>query len=139
MLLAAFLAGSFVPFSSETVMAALWAVGLNPVLLVVYGTIGNTLGSIFNYIIGSFGHLRWLEKWRHIKPATLRKAENFVRGRGALMGFFCFLPVLGSALSVALGMAKSNMLLTFLSMAVGKLLRYVILIFGLVHIIHTIA
>ena len=48
MLLAAFLAGSFFPFSSEAVMVALMATGLDPWQLMIYGTIGNVLGSCFN-------------------------------------------------------------------------------------------
>ena len=49
MLAAAFLAGSFFPFSSEAVMAGLQAAGLEPLPLVIYGSIGNVLGSMFNY------------------------------------------------------------------------------------------
>ena len=52
MLLAAFLAGSFFPFSSEAVMAGLQAAGLEPVPLIIYGSIGNVLGSMFNYGFG---------------------------------------------------------------------------------------
>ena len=37
MFLIGFLAGSFIPFSSETVMTALLAAGLHPAGLVVYG------------------------------------------------------------------------------------------------------
>ena len=40
MFLSAFLAGSFLPFSSEAVMLALLATGVDPVLLLVYGSIG---------------------------------------------------------------------------------------------------
>lgn len=43
MFLAAFLAGSFFPFSSEAVMLALLAMGLNPWELMLYGTAGNVL------------------------------------------------------------------------------------------------
>ena len=49
MLVAAFLAGSFFPFSSEAIMLALLAAGLHPLPLVIYGTIGNVAGSMFNY------------------------------------------------------------------------------------------
>ena len=52
MLFASFLAGSFFPFSSEAVMLALQAAGLEPLPLVIYATIGNTLGSYFNYGVG---------------------------------------------------------------------------------------
>ena len=44
MLVAAFLAGSFFPFSSEVVMVALNAAGLDAWQLVIYGTVGNVAG-----------------------------------------------------------------------------------------------
>ncbi|MBF1082052.1 MAG: DedA family protein, partial [Prevotellaceae bacterium] len=53
MFLVGFLAGSFIPFSSETVMTALLAAGLNPAGLVAYGSAGNIAGGMFNYWIGS--------------------------------------------------------------------------------------
>ena len=55
MLVAAFLAASILPFSSEAVMVGLQAAGLDPIFLIVYGTIGNVLGSMFNYTIGRLG------------------------------------------------------------------------------------
>ena len=60
MLAAAFLAGSFFPFSSEAVMLALLATGLDTWQLVVYGTVGNVLGSVFNYCVGRMGRLEWI-------------------------------------------------------------------------------
>ena len=46
MFIAAFLAGSILPFSSEAVMIALLAAGINPYLLLLYASIGNSLGGI---------------------------------------------------------------------------------------------
>lgn len=60
MLLSAFLAGSVFPFSSEAVMLGLLAAGLHPVSLVIYATIGNVGGGLFNYWIGHFGRLDWI-------------------------------------------------------------------------------
>ena len=57
MLIAAFIAGSFLPFSSEAVMVGLVAAGLEPVPLAIYGTIGNWLGSMFNYGVGRLGKM----------------------------------------------------------------------------------
>ena len=51
-------------------------------------------------------------------------------GRGAWMGFFAFLPVLGSAITIALGLMRSNIFITFLAITLGKIFRYVILIYG---------
>lgn len=130
MLLAAFLAGSFFPFSSEAVMVALMATGLDPWQLMVYGTIGNVLGSVFNYSVGRMGKLEWIEKYLHVKKKDLDKAERFMAGRGAWMGFFAFLPVLGSAITILLGLMRANVVITFVSITLGKIFRYVILIYG---------
>lgn len=130
MLLAAFLAGSFFPFSSEAVMVGLMATGLDPWQLMVYGTIGNVLGSVFNYSVGRMGKLEWIEKYLHVKKKDLDKAERFMAGRGAWMGFFAFLPVLGSAITILLGLMRANVIITFISITLGKIFRYLILIYG---------
>ena len=130
MLLAAFLAGSFFPFSSEAVMVALMATGLDPWVLMIYGTIGNVMGSVFNYCVGRMGKLEWIEKYLHVKKEDLDKAHRFLAGHGAWMGFFAFLPVLGSAITIALGLMRSNVVITFIAITLGKLFRYLILIYG---------
>lgn len=130
MLLAAFLAGSVFPFSSETVMLVLLGSGLDGWQLVIYGTIGNVLGSVFNYFVGRQGKLEWIEKYLKIKRKNMERAERFMAGRGAWMGFFAFLPLLGSAITVILGLTRANMLISFVSIFAGKLLRYWLLVFG---------
>ena len=54
MFISAFLAGSILPFSSEVVMAALQLGGADPWGLVLWGTLGNTLGGLLNYGITLF-------------------------------------------------------------------------------------
>lgn len=130
MLAAAFLAGSFFPFSSEAVMLALQAAGLDPVWLVVYGTIGNILGSVFNYCVGRMSNLIWIERYLHVSRESIEKAEKFMAGRGAWMGFFAFLPLLGSAITIALGLMRANVAISLISISIGKLLRYAVLVFG---------
>jgi len=83
MLLAAFLAGSFFPFSSEAVMLGLLAAGLHPIPLVVYGTFGNVAGSLFNYGVGRLGRLEWIERYLHVKRRDIDKARHFMAGHGA--------------------------------------------------------
>lgn len=127
MLLAAFLAGSFFPFSSEAVMLGLLAAGLHPIPLVVYGTIGNVAGSLFNYGVGRMGRLEWIERYLHVKRRDIDKAQRFMAGHGAWMGFFAFLPIIGSAITIALGLMRANFFITFLSITIGKVLRYAVL------------
>ena len=130
MFLAAFLAGSFFPFSSEAVMVGLMAMKLDPWLLMIYGTTGNVLGSVVNYCIGRLGKTEWFEKYLHVKPESMEKARRFMRGHGAWMGFFAFIPILGSAITILLGLMRANPIITFISITLGKVFRYVILIYG---------
>ena len=129
MLLAAFLAGSFFPFSSEAVMVGLMAMGLDAWTLMVYGTIGNTLGSVFNYFVGRMGKQEWIERWLHVSPQSMERARRFMAGRGAWMGFFAFIPLLGTAITILLGLMRANMLISFVSITLGKIFRYVIVVF----------
>jgi membrane protein YqaA with SNARE-associated domain len=111
-------------------MLMLLGSGLDGGLLVIYGTIGNVLGSVFNYFVGRLGKLEWIEKYLKIKRKNMERAQRFMAGRGAWMGFFAFLPIIGSAITVTLGFMRANMPISFLSITIGKLLRYWLLIYG---------
>ena len=130
MFVAAFLAASILPFSSEVVMAALQTAGTSPIQLLIWGTLGNVLGSMFNYWIGRNAKLEWIEKYLHVKKKDLDRAVKFMNGRGAMMGFFSFIPVIGDGITVALGIMRANVLITTISIFIGKLLRYIVLIYG---------
>ncbi len=130
MLIAAFLAGSFFPFSSEAVMVALQAAGLQALPLVVYGTVGNVAGSMFNYAVGRMGRLDWIERYLHVKQRDLDKAQRFVAGHGAWIAFFAFLPILGSAITIVLGLMRANIPIAFTSITIGKALRYFLLAYS---------
>lgn len=130
MLLSAFLAGSFLPFSSEAVMLGLLAAGLDGWQLIVYGTVGNVIGGMFNYFIGRLGRLDWIEKYLHVKKKDLDRAQRFMAGHGAWMGFFAFLPILGSAITILLGFMRANIPISLTSITIGKFLRYVLLVYG---------
>ena len=111
-------------------MVGLQAAGLKPLPLVIYGTIGNVLGSMFNYGVGRMGRLDWIERYLHVKKESLDKAQRFVGGRGAWMGFFAFLPILGSAITILLGLMKANIVISITSISIGKFLRYLLLVYG---------
>jgi membrane protein YqaA with SNARE-associated domain len=130
MLIAAFIAGSFFPFPSEVVMLGLYAAGLDSDPLIIYGTIGNVLGSMFNYSIGRLGRLEWVEKYLHVKKKNIDKAQRFVAGHGAWIGIFAFIPILGSAITICLGLMRANIIITIASITAGKLGRYIILMTG---------
>ena len=127
MLIASFIAGSVFPFSSEAVMLAMLAAGVDPWELVITASIGNVAGSMFNYGVGRLGRLDWIEKYLHVKKESLDRAQRFMGGHGAWMGFFAFLPILGSAISILLGLMRANIIITLISITLGKVMRYLII------------
>ena len=130
MLAAAFLAGSFFPFSSELVMVGLMAAGLDPLLLVVYGSVGKVQGSVLNCGVGYVGRIDGIEKYLHVRKEKLERTRRFLAGRGAWMGILAFLPILGSVVTIVLGLMRANMTITFISITIGKFLRYLLLVYG---------
>lgn len=129
MFVAAFIAGSVFPFSSEAVMAGLQLAGLSPVYLLIWGTVGNVAGSMFNYWIGSLGKLEWIEKYLHVKREKVIKTQQFMEQKGAWMGVLCFLPILGSVIAVTMGYMRANIYISFISILIGKAVRYAALVY----------
>ena len=129
MCLAAFLAGTFVPFNSEVVMAALVATtSMDPWITVISGTIGNVAGTIFNYYIGRIWDVQTISKWMRIKEKRLVRTKNYVENKGSWIAMFTFLPIFGSAIAIALGILRANVWgVTFFSF-VGKFTRYILVV-----------
>ena len=72
---------------------------------------------------------------KHALPRGLRaaldrrsRARKFLSGRGALMAFFAFLPTIGEAIAIVLGLMRSNVWLTGSAMLAGKTLRYIVVL-----------
>ena len=108
MFISAFLAGTILPFSSEAVLLACVGLGLD--------------------WIGHLGKIEWIEKYLRVDKKQMDRAERFIRGRGSWMALFSFLPVIGDAILIVLGWMRANVWIVALSMTIGKLARYAILV-----------
>ena len=129
--LASFLAATILPFGSEVVFGGVIAAGLNVWTCIIIATIGNSLGGMTCYWMGSFGKVEWVEKYMKIKRSRVEKMQNWLHGKGAAMSFFVFLPGVGDIIAVALGFMRANPWLVLLFMTLGKFGRYVVVGFGL--------
>lgn len=127
MLGAAFLAGSFFPFSSEAVMTGLQIAGLSAWRLMIVASIGNTLGGLFNYSVGRLGREDWLYRLFRVQEARLAQSEHFVRKYGAWMGLLSWLPILGSVITIALGLLRVSWWRSLITIFIGKAARYAVL------------
>ena len=111
--LSAFVAGSIVPFSSEAVMVVLVRLGLDPALCLL-----------------AAAKREWFGRYLGIGEKQLDRAGRFLAGKGAWSAFFAFLPYVGEAIAILLGLMRSNVWITTLAMFAGKALRYVAVLYA---------
>ena len=131
MLVASFIAGSVFPLSSEVVLTGLMLAGLNPLYLFIAASIGNIGGSMFNYGIGTLGKMEWIERYLHVEREKMQRAQLWIQRYGVWMGLFCSLPFIGSVIAVTLGFTRTNPWLCLLTITLGKVFRYAVLIYVL--------
>ena len=133
------LAGSIVPFSSEAlVIACVGPLHMDPVTSLFVALAGNVSGGMTCYYIGHLGKIEWIEKYARVSEEKLNRALHFMKNRGAWMGLFAFIPILGTAISVALGYVRSNPWIVLITMTIGKLLRYAAIIWGSLKLINVL-
>ncbi len=131
LLIGSFIAGSIVPLSSEAILVAcVGPLHLDPFACLWWALAGNVAGGMTCYWLGTLGNPEWIERYAHVSQEKLHRAERFISGRGAWMAFFGFIPVLGSAIVVALGLMRANKWIVLIAMAIGKLIRYALVIWG---------
>ncbi|MFH2090894.1 MAG: YqaA family protein [Pseudomonadota bacterium] len=123
--LAAFLAATVLPLSSEVVLAALLANGYSPFYAVGVATAGNVLGSVVNYYIGIFGSAFVLQKILRVSEQNLIKAENRFRQYGVFSLLFAWVPIIGDPLTLAAGILRVRFFLFLVLVGIGKCLRYI--------------
>jgi len=94
------------PTQIERLSGAPW----NFWIVVVVGTIGNTVGSLIGYAIGAWGGRPFLERYGRyllIRPHELELAERFFERYGSATAFFSrLLPIVRTFISFPAGVAR---------------------------------
>ncbi|MDH5633913.1 MAG: DedA family protein [Gammaproteobacteria bacterium] len=124
--IAAFLAATILPLSSEMVLTALLLTGLSPVTLVTVATAGNVLGSLTNYALGYWASLSLVKKWLRLSEEEFVQAEQRYRKYGLVSLCFAWVPVIGDPLTVIAGVMRIPLGWFVLLVSIGKLLRYMV-------------
>ncbi|WP_136620797.1 MULTISPECIES: YqaA family protein [Mesorhizobium] len=129
--ISAFLAATVLPVSSEVVLAGLIATGRgDPALLFAVATIGNTLGSVVNWILGRGIDSLRTRRWFPVTPERYEQASRTFRRFGEWTLLFAWLPVVGDAFTLAAGAARVNFGVFVALVALGKAARYAVIIAG---------
>lgn len=122
--IAAFLAATILPLSSELVLVALLLNGLSPTLLIVIATSGNVLGSLTNYALGYWAgkHTRFF----NITNDQFKHAQYRFKQYGILSLCFAWVPIIGDPLTLVAGVLRVPVIWFLTLVTIGKLLRYIV-------------
>ena len=123
--LAAFLAATILPLSSEIVLVSLLLQGLSPITLTIVATTGNVLGSLTNYALGYWASLGIIKKWMNMSEDEFVRAEQRLTKYGILSLCFAWVPIVGDPLTVMAGILRIRLFWFVVLVTSGKLLRYV--------------
>jgi membrane protein YqaA with SNARE-associated domain len=121
---AAFLAATILPFSSEVVLTGALVAGASYWPCMIAATTGNFLGGMTCYWLGMLGKMEWIKKYLHLDINKLERIRERIKDKGSWIGFFVFLPGIGDFIAVALGFMRANIWIVAVSMFAGKALRY---------------
>ncbi|WP_372621435.1 YqaA family protein [Falsiroseomonas sp.] len=121
-------AASVLPMQSEPALVALLLLGEQPPwALVLVASLGNTLGSCVNYVLGRAVERFRDRRWFPVSAASLAKAEGWYHRWGKWSLLLSWAPFIGDPLTVIAGVLREPFWIFLLLVAVAKTGRYVVL------------
>ena len=125
LLLISFLAATIFPASSElTLIGLLKANTYNYYLLLGSASLGNILGSVFNWLLGFYLFKYINKKWFPFKENQIIAASKRFQKFGIWSLLFVWVPIIGDPLTFVAGILRVNFLLFLALVTIGKISRY---------------
>lgn len=127
-----FVSATLLPMGSEPVVFGL--IQLNPALwwqVIAVATVGNTLGGALNWWLG-YGAHRVADKYSHSHHHV--RALDWLKRLGPKACLLAWLPLVGDPLCAVAGWLRMPFWPCLAYMAIGKLLRYVVMTTALIGI-----
>ena len=117
------------PLGSEAILLYDLNSGYSAIWLLVWATLGNTLGAVINYVLGYQGE-KFLENKNIVNKEKFTKFNKLFEKYGAYTLLLSWLPLVGDFFTLAGGVARYPFLNFFLLVLVAKFGRYLVLIMG---------
>ena len=96
----------------------------NSFVLIGIASLGNILGSIFNWLLGFYLFKFIDKKWFPFKENQINAASRRFRKLGVYSLMFAWVPIIGDPLTFIAGILKVNFLLFLVLVTIGKISRY---------------
>ena len=124
----ALLSATLLPGASEAAVIALMHQQYDVLMLWSFATVGNTLGSVINYFMGRYALHFEHKKWFPFKKDKLIHSQQWFQRYGYWSLLLAWLPIIGDGLTFIAGLMRLNFMLFVILVAIGKGLRYAVLL-----------
>lgn len=125
--LLSFIAATFLPAQSEFGLAGLILTEAYSVpLLISVASLGNTLGSVVNWLLGRFIDRFVNRKWFPASPAQMERARCWYGKYGQWSLLMSWAPFIGDPLTIAAGALRVPFGRFLLLVAIAKTGRYIV-------------
>ena len=125
-----FLAATILPFSSELTLAGLISTSnYDNLLLLVFASFGNVLGSVFNWGLGFYARNLTIKKWFPFKETQIERSSKWFSKFGKWSLLFAWVPIVGDPLTFVAGLLRVRFLDFIILVAIGKVSRYLIIFY----------
>ena len=121
--------GTFFPFASESYLASLLiSEKYNVILLLVFASLGNILGSVISWLFGYFMNYFIQKPWFPLNKYLFQKASNIFKIYGKWSLLLSWVPIIGDPIAFAAGALRYNFILFIIFISIGKFGRYFLII-----------
>jgi membrane protein YqaA with SNARE-associated domain len=127
-----FLAATILPFSSELTLAGLIATSnYDNLLLLIFASLGNVLGSIVNWALGFYSRNLTTKKWFPFKDKQIENSSKWFSKTGKWSLLFAWVPIIGDPLTLVAGLLRVKFIEFIILVTIGKVSRYIVIFYFL--------
>lgn len=120
-----FLAATIFPVSSEAALIAALALKMPAIPALAFATVGNCVGIVFNYWVGSQVEEKILHE--HLQKKSLARAYSLMQRWGKWSLLLSWLPVIGDPITYLAGVLRINFHLFIFVASSLRFLRYLVI------------
>ena len=125
-----FLAATILPLSSELTLAGLMATSnYDNLLLLIFASLGNVLGSVVNWILGFYSRNLVKKKWFPFKDQQIEKSSSWFNKFGKWSLLFAWVPIIGDPLTLVAGLLRVKFIEFIILVTIGKVSRYMVIFY----------
>ncbi len=129
----AFMVATIVPFGSEIYFATLLSLNkYNNLLLLIAASIGNVLGSVFNWICGYYVNYFIKKPWFPIKKDKIVKGTEIFNKYGKWSLLLSWVPFIGDPITFVAGTLRFSLVPFLILVSIGKVGRYLVIYFSII-------